>query len=219
MLEEKINGLKKELIGYATLVENMISKSVRGLLNREKTPLLEVVNDLEPVSNDFEVSLDKLCMETIAKFGPRARDLRAVLMIYKMNSDLERMGDHAVNIAESGLFLVSKPPVKPLIDIPRMTDETVRNLSDSIKSFINEDAGLAQVVCERDYIIDALQNQIFRELVTFMTSDATTIERSVHLIRISNNLERIADLATNICEDVIFMVEGRVIKHHIEDQT
>lgn len=218
MLEDKINELKKELIGYATLVEEMISKSINGLLKREKTPLLDVINTLEPATNDLEITIDKLCMSAIAQFQPLAKDLRTILMIYKMNSDLERMGDHAANIADSGIFLLSRPPVKPLIDIPRMSEETVRSLSDTIKSFMNEDAVLAQSVCERDHIIDALQNQIFRELVTFMTSDATTIERSLHLIRIANNLERIADLATNICEDVIFMVEGRVIKHHVEDQ-
>lgn len=218
MLEDKINELKKELIGYATLVEEMISKSINGLLKKEKTPLLDVINTLEPVTNDLEITIDKLCMSAIAQFQPLAKDLRTILMIYKMNSDLERMGDHAANIADSGIFLLSRPPVKPLIDIPRMSEETVRSLSDTIKSFMNEDAVLAQSVCERDHIIDALQNQIFRELVTFMTSDATTIERSLHLIRIANNLERIADLATNICEDVIFMVEGRVIKHHVEDQ-
>jgi len=131
-----------------------------------------------------------------------------------MNSDLERMGDHASNIADSGLYLISHAPVKPLIDIPKMAEETIRNISDSIGAFINEDAPLAQNVCERDHIIDELHVKIFHELVAFMTSDPTTIERSLYLIRIANNLERIADLSTNICEDVIFMVEGRVIKHH-----
>jgi phosphate transport system protein len=140
-------------------------------------------------------------------------------MVFKMNSDLERMGDHVANIADSGLFLLSHAPVKPLIDIPRMAEETIKSLNDSITAFLDEDAALAEAVCERDYIIDALQTQIFRELVTFMTADPATIERALYLIRVANNLERIADLATNICEDVIFMVEGRVIKHHMEERT
>jgi phosphate transport system protein len=218
MLDEKINGLKKELIEHATLVENMINKSVRGLLKREKTPLTEVINEMEPATNDLEIRVDELCTTAIAQYQPKARDLRTILMVYKMNSDLERMGDHVANIAESALFLIAHSPVKPLIDIPRMADETVNILSDAITSFVEENAALAMDVCERDYIIDALQNQIFRELVTFMTSDPTTIERALHLIRISNNLERIADLSTNICEDVIFIVEGRVIKHHMEEK-
>jgi len=217
VLEEKIIELKKELVDFATLVESMIMKSVQGLINREKTYLVEVIETHEPEANSFEIKLDEMCTHLIAQYQPVAKDLRTVLMIYKMNSDLERMGDHAVNISESGLYLVARRPVKPLIDIPRMADETIKGVDDAIKSFINEDARLAQSVCEHDNVIDALHNQIFRELVTFMTSESATIERSLHLIRISGNLERIADLSTNICEEVIFMVEGRVIKHHIED--
>jgi len=217
VLEEKLIELKKELVDFATLVESMIMKSIKGLIKREKTQFMEVIETHEPEANSYEIRLDELCTHLIAQYQPVAKNLRTILMIYKMNSDLERMGDHAVNISESGLYLISKRPVKPLIDIPRMADETVKSVEDAIMSFINEDAGLAQSVCEHDSVIDAFHNQIFRELVTFMTSEAATIERSLHLVRISSNLERIADLSTNICEDVIFMVEGRVIKHHIED--
>lgn len=218
MLQDRIKELKKEIIEFGVLVEDMIDKSIAGLLDRKEAPLAEVIEILEPATNERELKIDDLCTTTIAQYEPRARDLRIVLMIYKMNNDLERMGDHAANIAESGLFLISRPPVKPLMDIPRMAEETIRSLKNAISSFIDENAALAQEVCERDYIIDALHDQIFRELVTFMSSDPTTIERSLHLIRISNNLERIADLSTNVCEDVIFMVEGRVIKHHLEER-
>ncbi len=218
MLEVRIKELKKELVEYATLVEKMIAQSMAGLLERREVPLRRVIDELEPATNDFEIELDELCTGAIAQFQPRARDLRVILMVYKMNSDLERMGDHVANIADSGLFLISHVPVKPLVDIPRLAGETTRSLNDSITAFLNEDASLAQQVCERDHIVDDLQNQIFRELVTFMSSDPTTIERSLHLIRVANNLERIADLSTNICEDVIFMVEGRVIKHHREER-
>ena len=218
MLQERIKELKKEIVEYATLVEAMITKSMNGLLNREKDLLLKVINEMEPATNDLEIKIDELCIAAIAQYQPRARDLRIILMSYKMNSDLERMGDHVANIAESGLFLISHSPVKPFVDIPRMAEETTKSVKDAIASFVDGNAAQAQEVCERDYIIDALQNQIFRELVTFMTSDPTTIERSMHLIRIANNLERVADLSTNICEDVIFMVEGRVIKHHMEEK-
>ncbi|MHB8111608.1 MAG: phosphate signaling complex protein PhoU [Syntrophorhabdaceae bacterium] len=218
MLQERLAELKREIVEFGIFVENMISESMKGLLNREKAPLSYIIGTMEPMTNNSEILIDDLCATAIAQYQPRARDLRVILMIYKMNNDLERMGDHVANIADSGLFLISHAPVKPLVDIPRMAQETAKSLSQAITSFIEEDAILAQEVCERDYIIDALHDQIFRELITFMSSDPTTIERSLHLIRIANNLERIADLSTNICEDVIFMVEGRVIKHHFEER-
>ena len=218
MLAEKITMLKNELIEYANLVEHMIEKSIEGLIKKEKNILLEVVEKDEMKANDFELELDELCTSLIARYEPKAKDLRTILMILKMNNDLERVGDHAVNIAESNLFLIEKPPVKPLIDIPNMAQITMKMLKDSINSFINEDAKLAKDVCERDDVIDALRDQILRELITFMTSDPSTIERSLHLLRISRNLERVADLSTNICEDVIFMVQGKVIKHHYDER-
>ena len=130
-----------------------------------------------------------------------------------MNNDLERMGDEAVNISESALFLIDRPEVKPLIDIPRMAEEAKQMLRDSLKALVDEDTLLAKSVCERDDIVDGLRDQIFRELITLMASDSSVIERSIRLIRISQSLERIADLSTNICEDVIYMVEGKMIKH------
>jgi phosphate transport system protein len=135
-------------------------------------------------------------------------------MALHINSTLERIGDHAVTIAESALFLIEHPQLKQLIDLPRMGEVVNAMISDSITSFINEDAVLAKSVCERDGIVDGLRDQILRELITFMISDTSYIERSLQLMKISSNLERIADLATNICEDVIYMVKGEVIKHH-----
>jgi phosphate transport system protein len=217
MLGEKITTLKRELIEYATLVEYMIERSIEGLLKREKKVLSEVLEKDEVKANNFEIELDELCTQLIAQYEPKAKDLRTILMILKMNNDLERMGDHAVNIAESSLFLIERPLVKPLIDIPNMAQITMKMLKDSINSFIKEDATLARAVCERDDSIDGLRDQILRELITFMSSDPSTIERSMHLMRISRNLERIADLSTNIGEDVIFMVKGKVIKHHKEE--
>jgi phosphate transport system protein len=137
-----------------------------------------------------------MCIICIAQFEPKARDLRTILMVMKINNDLERIADHAVNIAESGLFLIERPPVKPLMDIPRMAQIAVKMLKDSISAFINEDAELAYNVSIRDNDVDALRDQIVRELVTFMSSAPATIERAFQLMRISNNLERISDLST-----------------------
>lgn len=218
MLEERIKELKRKLIEYATLIETMIDKSIKGLLQKDRKLLQSIISVDEIKSNNFEIELDELCITTIAKFAPKAQDLRIILMGSKMNNDFERMGDHAVNIAESGLFLIERPPVKPLIDIPRMAEETIKMLKSSIEVFINKDTVFAKRICEMDNIIDELRDQIVRELITFMAADPATIERSFHLIRISQNLERIADLTTNICEDVIFMVEGRVIKHHVDEK-
>lgn len=218
MLEEKIVTLKKHLIEYATLTESMIEASIKGLLHRDRQILQDVIEKEEPKANNLEMQLDESCTTLIARYEPKAKDLRVILMALRMNNDLERMADHAVNIAESGLFLIEKPLVKSLIDVPNMGKLAMQMLKESINSFINEDAKLAKEVCEGDDTVDALREQIIRELITFMSSDPSTIERSLHLMRISRNLERIADLSTNIGEDVIFMVEGRVIKHHAEEE-
>jgi len=214
MFEEKLNELKKKLIEEASFAENMVKKSIEGLIERRKEILYNVINEHEPRMNELEIELDELCINFIALYQPEAVDLRTVLMILKTNNDLERIGDLAVNISESALFLIERPLVKPLIDLPRMAEETVGMLKDTIDSFINKDAKLARLVCERDATVDNLRDQILRELITYMSSDPSTIERSIHLIRISRSLERIADLSTNISEDVIFMVQGKVIKHH-----
>ncbi|HOO46343.1 MAG TPA: phosphate signaling complex protein PhoU [Deltaproteobacteria bacterium] len=215
MLEEtKLLRVKKELVEFATLVEGMISKSIKGLVEKDMDILNEVIDKDEPKANNFEIRLDEMCIALIAQHQPAGKALRTIIMALHINSTLERIGDHSVTIAEAGSFLIERPPVKPLIDIPRMVEIVAAMATDSINSFINEDAELAQNVCERDSLVDGLRNQILRELITFMTSDPTTIERALQLMKISSNLERIADLATNICEDVIYMVRGKVIKHH-----
>jgi len=214
MLREELHSLQERLLESATLVESMIEKSIRGLSGRDRDLLLQVMEEDETRENEIEVEIEESCIKLLARYQPQARDLRGILMILKMNNDLERMGDEAVNIAESSLFLIERPPVKPLIDIPRMAQEAMGMLRDSLSSFIREDTALASSVCQRDDVVDGLRDQILRELITYMASDPSTIERSLHLLRISRSLERIADLSTNICEDVIYMVEGKVIKHH-----
>ena len=218
MLKEKIVDLKKDLTEFASLIENILEKSLKGLLQKEKELLSSVIESDEPKTNDLEIEIEEQCISLLAQYQPEAKDLRIILMILKMNNDLERMGDHAVNICESALYLIERPEVKPLLDLPRMAEETKTMVRDSITAFINEDVKLAQSVCERDNTIDNLREQTIRELITYMTSDATTIERALHLMRVSHNFERIADLATNICEDVIYIAEGQIIKHHHDDQ-
>lgn len=215
MLDVRIAELKGKLIEFGRLAQHMIEESTKGLMRRDKDLLREVLDKDEPKANSFDIEIDQLCTATIAQFQPKARELRTVLMILKMTADLERMADHAVNIAESALYLIERPAVKPLLDTPRMAEETVSMVNDSLMAFVDEDAVLAKQVCERDSIVDGLANQILRELITYMSSDPSTIERSLHILQISGNLERIADLSTNIGEDVIFMVEGKVIKHRI----
>ena len=220
VLEERLIELRKTLIEFATLVEHMIESSIKGLVKREKELLDSVAQTEEPKANDLDIKLDELCASLIAQYQPMAKDLRTILMIFKMNEVLERMADHAVNISESGLYLLETPSVKPLIDIPEMAAVAAQMLQDSIAAFINEDAALAKDVCARDSIIDSLRDKTYRELIEVMSADSSTIKRCLHLMRISRNLERIADLSTNMCEDIIFIVEGKVIKHHkFESQT
>ncbi len=217
MLPERLNELKSEIIQFATLIEQMKDKSIKGLVNRDEKTLLQVIEEDEPRANKFELDIDEFCTTLIAQFQPMAKDLRTILVIYNMNNALERMGDHMVNIAESALELIKHPPIKPFIDIPRMNDLVKQMLADSINSFINNDPVLAKDICERDSIIDGLRDQIMRELITFMAENPAIIGECIHILRIAENLERIADLTTNICEDVIFMLQGRVIKHHSND--
>ncbi len=213
MLEKKIIGAKRELVKYAWLIENMIKDSIVGLIKKDKNILEKILTEHEPESDRRELILDKLCLTLIVKYSPMAKDLRTILMIMKINSDLERIGDLASKICKNALFLIERPQVKPLIDIPRMGEIAVSMLNDSINSFIKENSDVAKDVLDRDDTVDALRDQILRELITFMGGDPKTIERSLRLLSISNSLERTADLATNIAEDVIFIVEGKVAKH------
>ena len=217
MIEERIHELKKELVAYSSLVVSMVEHCIEGLIQKREDVLQNIIAKDEPRANEYEIELDELCTTYIVKYQPKAKDLRTILMILKMNNDLERIADHAVNISQSALYLIEQPLVKPLIDIPRMAHTVMQMLNDGVNAFIHEDSNLASSVCARDSDVDALRSQILRELITYMISKPSTIERSLHLIRVSKNLERIADLSTNICEEVIFLVEGKVIKHHFEE--
>jgi phosphate transport system protein len=171
----------------------------------------------EPRANDYDRELDEMCTTLIAQFEPLAKDLRTVIMILKMNKDLERMADHAVNISESSLFLITRPLLKSLNDIQIMAKTASTMLKDSIDAFVSEDVALAKSVCERDTTIDELGDKILEDLTDFIRDEHDGVKRALHLMRIAHNLERIGDLSTNICEEVVYIVEGKDIKHHAED--
>ncbi len=212
-LEEEITKLKKMLFEMATIVEEMIAKSIKAL-EENNMILAEEVRKSDDKIDDMEVDIDNQCIRILALYHPEAEDLRTVTMIMKINNDLERIGDHAVNIAEMTIYLADKPPVKPLIDIPKMAEKAIEMLQESLDSFVNKDAELAVEVCKKDDEVDALEPQIVRELVTYMISDPETIDRALTLILIARALERVADLATNIAEDTYYIASGKTLKHH-----
>jgi phosphate transport system protein len=217
MLEDKMDGIREKLIKMANIAEDMVRLSVKALAEKKLEYAKKVLDELEPQVNNLEIEIDEETIETLALYHPEAKDLRVVSMIMKMVKDLERVGDHAVNIAEFGLQLIPQPDVKPYIDLPRMADIAAKMLDDAITAFISQDVELSKEILKRDDIVDALNNQIIRELITFMLSDPTTIDRAVLIIRTSENMERIADQATNIAEYVIYIAESKVVKHHFEE--
>jgi len=212
-LTEEISKLKKMLFEMATSVEEMIAKSVKAVEENNMILAEDVIKSDQKI-NEMEIEIDKQCIRILALLHPEAEDLRSVTMIMKINNDLERIGDHAVNIAEKAIYLADKPPVKPLIDIPKMAEKAIEMLQESLDSFVNKDADLAVLVCKKDDEVDALEPQIVRELVTYMISDPQTIDRSLALILIARALERVADLATNIAEDTYYIASGKTLKHH-----
>jgi phosphate transport system protein len=212
----ELNALNEKLLHMARLVEESIALSVRSLKDRNEDYAREVLRK-EEVVNFLDVDIDELCMKLLALRQPMAGDLRFITSGMKIGAELERMGDLAVNIAEVSLDLLKVRPLKPLIDIPRMAAVAQSMVKDSLNAFVNRDEKLARSVCERDDEVDSLNDQIFRELLTYMMNDQSTINRAVGLILIGRHLERIADHATNIGEDVIYLVIGKTIKHHIEE--
>ncbi len=211
--EEELNNLNKLMLQMATVAEEMITKSIKSLVDRNMI-LAEEIIKMDDRVNDMEIEIDNLCIKIQALYHPEAEYLRTVIMILKINNDLERIGDHAVNIAEKVIYLSDKPPVKPLIDIPRMADKSVTMLRNSLKAFIDKNAELAVEVCKNDDEVDILDKQVMRELISYMVSDPRTIDRALALIFIARDLERVADLATNISEDVYYIVQGKSLKHH-----
>ncbi len=201
---EELNEL---LLRMGALVESSIRRSVQSLVDRDKELAKAVMRD-EPTINLMQVEVDSKTTRILALNQPVARDLRFLMATLKINTDLERMGDLAVNIAERAVALISLPPVKPLEDIPKMAALVEDMLLKSLDAFVKVDAELAQTICPADDEVDALRDKVYTELVEFMQRDPATVPAAVDLIFVARNLERIADHATNIAEDVIFLAKG-----------
>lgn len=215
--DEELSTLKERLLTMASLVESMIFKAVKSLTEREE-PLIQEVNKDEEKVNLMEIEIDERCLKLLALHQPMATDLRFITSAMRINRELERIGDMAVNITQCVEVLIKQPQLKPYIDLPRMADLTQKMVKDSLDAFIKNDVDLARSVLHSDDQVDALKDQIFRELLTFMMSDPSTISRALELILVSRHLERIGDHATNIAEDVIYLVQGKDIRHHIEEK-
>ena len=215
--QKELAKLKESLLKMAGLVEEAINNSVQALVKRD-SDLVDKTMELEGRINAMDLDIEEMCLKLLALRQPMAIDLRFITAAMKINTDLERMGDQAVNISERALSLNQEPPLKPYIDIPRMAEIAQTMVRDVLDSFVRRDSNLSRSVLERDDLVDGLNNQVFRELLTFMISDPASILRSAHLMIVCRCLERIADHATNIAEDVIFMVEARVVKHHAEER-
>jgi len=215
--DEELKDLKEKLLRMAGLAEDSIAKAVKALKDRDRA-LVGQVFEQEDRINLLEIEIDEVCMRLLALRQPMAGDLRFITSAMRIGSELERIGDQSVNIAERTIELLKVPQLKPLIDIPRMAGLAQAMVVDSINAFVNRDAELARQICARDDEVDQINHQIFRELLTYMMEDPATIPRAVELILIGRHLERIADHATNIGEDVIYLVKGKSIKHHIEER-
>jgi phosphate transport system protein len=215
---DEIEELKQRLLMMGGLAEDRLRLAIEALVERDRSLISTVIRGDEAI-NTLHLEIDDRCFKLLALHQPMATDLRVIVAALKINSDLERVGDLAVNVAEAAEQYIAHAPVKPLIDLPRMADMAQRMLHDALDAFVSRDAEAAQAVLTQDDMLDALKNQIFRELLTYMLGDPRKIEPGIELILISRHLERVGDHATNIAEDVIFIVEARDVRHHSADRT
>jgi phosphate transport system protein len=209
---EELDGLKQTLLLMGALVEDQIRRAMQSLVDRDDALAHDVI-DRDREVNAYDVEVDEKCVELLALHQPTAGDLRFITTAMKIVTDLERIGDQAVNIAQRTVELNREPQLKPYIDLPRMSEQAQRMVKDSLDAFVMRDTELARRVCAADDPVDALKEQIFRELLTFMMEDPRTIPRAIRLIFISRSLERVADHATNIAEMVIYLVESKMVRH------
>jgi phosphate transport system protein len=212
-LSDEIDNLKEKILLMGGKVEVAIGLSVKSLQDRDTQTARQVIQDDRSI-NDLEIEVDDLCHVVLATQQPTAGDMRFITSAMKINTDLERIGDLAVNIAERALTLNQVAPLKPLIDIPHLAGIAQEMVRISLDSLVRRDAMAARKVCERDDEVDHLNDQIIRELISYMLEDKANIKRALDLIMVSKQLERIADHATNIAEDVIYLVQGKDIRHH-----
>jgi phosphate transport system protein len=209
---EELEALKQTLLAMGGLVEDQIRRVMRALTERDDALAQEVI-DRDRQVNAYDVEVDETCVNLLALHQPAAGDLRFITTAMKIVTDLERIGDQAVNIGQRALELNREPQLKPYIDLPRMAERAQAMVKESLDAFVTRDTELARRVCAADAEVDALKEQIFRELLTFMMEDTRTISRAIRLILISRFMERVADHATNIAEMVIYMVEGKMVRH------
>lgn len=210
--DEELRQLHEKLLEMGGLVEKQIASATEALVQRDDA-LARATIERDHTVNRLDVEIDELCLRLLALHQPAARDLRLITTALKITTDMERIGDMAVNMCERALELNQEPPLKPFIDIPRMVDIALGMLRESLNAFVHEDVDLALKVCRDDDQIDALTHQVFRELLSYMMEDPHAITRGIRLMFVAKYVERIADHATNIGEMVVFMVKGKSIRH------
>jgi phosphate transport system protein len=216
-LDEELKELHKDILKIGVMAQEAIFKSVEALKNRDKVQAQAVLDDDQKIDR-LDNEIDERCIDLIARFQPMAKDVRFISTAMKINSDLERIADLAVDICQRVLEIADKPLLKPLVDIPKLSAIAQVMVKDAIDAFINRDVVLAKKVLLSDPEADKLRNLVYTELVNdYMAKDPKTVDRAVPLLLISRHLERICDHATNIAEDVIYMVEAKVVKHHPEE--
>lgn len=211
--ESELESLRNDIKHMGELVAKAIEDSVKSL-SYQDNKLAQQVLDNDILINNMELAIDEKCIILIAKQQPMARDLRVISTGMKIITDIERMGDHACDIAAVTLRLINQPLMKPLVDIPRMSQLVMNMLQNALEAYSNMDTVLAEKVCHDDDAIDALYNSMFRELLTYMMEDPRTISQATQLILVGRYLERIGDHATNIAEWVIYLATGQRIKHN-----
>lgn len=211
-MDEELGDLKEELLRMGALVEEQIERAIRSLIERD-SELASRVIERDKLVNRFDVEIDETCIRLLALQAPAARDLRFVTTAMKISTELERMSDLAENICERVIELNEEPQLKPYIDIPRMANRAMQMVREALDAFVRSDAALARKVCADDDFVDNLTHQLFRELLSFMVENPATITRAIRLTFIGKYIERIADHATNVAELVIYMVEGKIIRH------
>ena len=215
MFNDELIDLRDNLMNMSQLVRSSLGQAIQSLIDKDRQLAQQVIDNDDRVDR-MELDIEEQCLQLIALKHPVSKKLRVITCAMKAISDLERVGDRAANIAGASQYLSSKPMVKPLIDIPRMAEITQNMLQDSLDAYLKGDVVLAKTVWEKDKMVDQLNQQIFRELLTFMLEDPHTISRAIHLIFISDNLERIGDHAGNLAERVVYIVDGQRIKDKIE---
>ncbi len=213
---DELSELKSTLLAMSAEAQTALATAVEALLQRDATKASQVTSGDHKI-DALEIEIDDLVVKLLATQQPMAKDLRLLMAATKIANDLERVGDHAVNIAQSAERLLQAPPIMPEPEIVEMARMARRMLADALDAFVRADAQAGRAVCQRDDQVDGLHDSVFRILLTHMMETPHIISAAMELFLVSRNLERVADLATNIAEDVVFLVEGKSIKHHLED--